>query len=328
MHELVFELSGPYYELAWAEIRGVMEGNGHGCRTVSYQEGLLIVETDAPPEVLCGKLGLTHRILYHLGTTDRERLMAGDTGIKLPPGSAAVVTRRIGGREVDSMEINRGFGGEISRDNPIDLERPVHSVIVLVSESCVVGRLACVVDKKGMSRRLVKNRPYFSPVSLEPKYARALVNMARPAKGLTIHDPFCGTGGILLEAAEMGYKVSGGDTDPMMVEGCRRNLRTYNLQGNVWEGDVSQNIPEGIDRIVTDPPYGRSSSSRGEDIRTVYSRLLLTASERLGDKGYLAVIFPGKRYYRLGSEYLSPVEMHRTRVHSSLERYFCLFRKE
>ncbi len=328
MHELVFELSGPYYDLAIGEIEGVLEGQGYEHRILSVHEGTLLVETDAEPKAIGDKLGLSHRVLYHLITTEEENLIEGNTGITIPPGSAAVMTRRIAGRKVETMDINKGLGNEISRNNPIDLERPEHTIIVLVSDRCIVGRLAHTIDKKPLASRLVKNRPYFSPISLEPKYARALVNLARPSEGITIHDPFCGTGGILLEAADMGYLISGGDTDRRMVEGCKKNLHSFGFDVDVFEGDVSDNIPDEIDRIVTDPPYGRSSSSQGEEVDSIYRRFLQTAREKLKVKGYLSVIFPNKKYYRLGSEYLTPVEIYRTRVHSSLERYFCLYRKD
>ncbi len=328
MHELVFELSGPYYDLARGEIIGILEGHGYEYRVSDTQKGLFHVETDTKPWSVGEKLGLTHRVLYHLVTTEKEELIEGKTGIILPPGSAAVITRRIAGRKVHTMDINKGLGDEISGNNPIDLDNPEHSIIVLVSDGCVVGRLAYTIDKKRLASRLVKNRPYFSPVSLEPRFARALVNLARPAREMTIHDPFCGTGGILLEAADMGYTVSGGDNDRRMVEGCRRNLRSFGFRVEVSEGDVSDNIPDDIDRIVTDPPYGRSSSSRGEDIDAIYRRLLECAGEKLKVKGYMSVIFPKKKYYRLGGEYLTPVEIYRTRVHSSLERYFCIFRRD
>lgn len=42
--------------------------------------------------------------------------------------------------------------------------------------------------------------------------------------GVTILDPFCGTGVILQEAVVMGYDVAGSDIDPRMVEYTKQNL--------------------------------------------------------------------------------------------------------
>lgn len=325
--ELIFELSGPYYDLAVGEVKAVLESMGHSYEVIGLEEGILVMETYASVNELGARLGLTHRIMEHLLTTDEKNLIDGTTGIAIPEGSVAVTTRRIGGKSADTRGINRGLGAELSKSNDIDLDEPDHRVVVLVSENCVVGLLAHTLDKRPLADRLVKNRPYFSPVSLEPKLARALVNLSRPFEGMTVHDPFCGTGGILLEAADMGFGISGGDIDERMVDGCRKNLENYGYEGEVIMGDVLENIPEHVDRIVTDPPYGRSSGSCGEDVESIYDRLFTTVDERLEPGGYMAVIFPKRCHCSYDRKGLVLQEIYATRVHSSLKRYFCLYRK-
>jgi len=53
--------------------------------------------------------------------------------------------------------------------------------------------------KSGFGKRKPHMRPGFHPSSLNPKLARAFVNLTGIRKG-TIVDMFCGTGGILIEA--------------------------------------------------------------------------------------------------------------------------------
>ncbi len=328
MQELLFELKGPHYDLASAEVKCALEGSDSTYRIVDICSGVLHVETSVEPKKIGRRLGLTHRIYYHILNCDETELIEGTSGIRLPPGSASVSTRRIQGKKARTEDINIGLGSEISKRNAIDLDRPDHRIIVMISDKYFVGRLAYEIDNKPFQNRLSRNRPFFSPVSLEPKLARALINLARPKEGAYIHDPFCGTGGILLEAGDMNLNASGGDIDERMVGGSKENLEFYGFDVSVVQGDVSESTSKYLDCIVTDPPYGRSSSSQGEDICRIYRRLFETSSECLKNKGYLSVIFPDKSYYEIGSKYMEPVEMYRVYVHNSLERFFCVFRKQ
>ncbi len=54
------------------------------------------------------------------------------------------------------------------------------------------------VARARLEARKVTHRPFSLPISLHPKLARALVNLARVPMGGVLLDPFCGTGGILL----------------------------------------------------------------------------------------------------------------------------------
>lgn len=60
---------------------------------------------------------------------------------------------------------------------------------------------------------------------LPPKLARLMVNLATEGKTtLTLADPFCGTGTVLMEAMMVGCHVVGGDTNPDAVKGSLSNL--------------------------------------------------------------------------------------------------------
>ena len=52
-----------------------------------------------------------------------------------------------------------------------------------------------------------------------PRMARALVNISLVNPGEWLFDPFCGTGGILIEASDVGAVAAGGDMDRVMVTG-------------------------------------------------------------------------------------------------------------
>jgi len=61
---------------------------------------------------------------------------------------------------------------------------------------------------------------------MPPKMARMMINIARNEEGelpSKVYDPFCGTGTVLLEAMDMGIKISGSDLSMKMVEATEKN---------------------------------------------------------------------------------------------------------
>ncbi len=115
-------------------------------------------------------------------------------------------------------------------------------------------------------------RPGFFPVSVKPKLARVLVNLSGVKEGV-VWDPFCGTGGILLEAALMKLKVVGTDVDEAMVRAAKKNFVKYNIEGELRVGDARKEKVE-CSAIVTDPPYGRRASLKKVEIEELYKDFL------------------------------------------------------
>lgn len=76
------------------------------------------------------------------------------------------------------------------------------------------------------------DKPFRDPKSgmLPPKLAQIMINLTvgqmfgQAAAGLTVIDPFCGTGTILMEALLMGYNAIGFDKSEKMTEGAKKNL--------------------------------------------------------------------------------------------------------
>ncbi|MEK9159318.1 MAG: DNA methyltransferase [Patescibacteria group bacterium] len=57
-----------------------------------------------------------------------------------------------------------------------------------------------------------------------PKLAQILINLAQPAQGATIVDPFCGSGTVLQEAVLMGHPAWGMDLELSMIRDTKLNL--------------------------------------------------------------------------------------------------------
>jgi len=69
-------------------------------------------------------------------------------------------------------------------------------------------------------------RPYQDPtLTLSPRIARAIVNMAAINTGGVMLDPFCGLGTFLQEAVVLGYSAIGIDKNADLVSRAKTNLR-------------------------------------------------------------------------------------------------------
>ncbi|MFB6294876.1 MAG: TRM11 family methyltransferase [Candidatus Nanohaloarchaea archaeon] len=102
---------------------------------------------------------------------------------------------------------------------------------------------------------------------MHPRLARALVNLSEVERGGTVLDPFCGTGGILLEAGLIGCDVYGSDIQAEMVEGAAENLETYGVDADIREAafsDVDAEFDQQFDAVVTDLPYGKASKTEDD----------------------------------------------------------------
>jgi len=100
------------------------------------------------------------------------------------------------------------------------------------------------------------NRPEHHPTALQPKLARAMVNMLGTEE--EIIDPMCGAGGILLEAGLMGHKIKGYDIDWKMVNRSRINLKHYGLKDfEIIKQDVT--TIKDMPFFAMDFPYGKNT---------------------------------------------------------------------
>jgi tRNA (guanine10-N2)-dimethyltransferase len=185
------------------------------------------------------------------------------------------------------------------------------------------------VDRSSYEARRPENRPFFLPVGLHPRLARALVNLTGVGRGERLLDPFCGTGGVLMEAALIGAKAVGSDLRSNVVDGCRDNLRAFGLDAEMRAcdiGDVPEEISD-VDSIATDPPYGKAAATMGEDIPSLMDRAFATFRRVLKPGGRAAVCLPNLGLIDIGRRHLRILEWHSIPVHRSLTRHFAVFER-
>ncbi len=140
-------------------------------------------------------------------------------------------------------------------------------------------REVAAVDRAQSATRRMPLLPFQRPVSLPPRLARAAANLARLRPGDRVVDPFLGTGALLAEAALLGARIYGIDRDPEMVRGALRNFAYLGVEATRLvegeSGSVDLDDPGlRFDAVLTDPPYGRSSSTGGADPSEIVARVL------------------------------------------------------
>jgi tRNA (guanine10-N2)-dimethyltransferase len=148
--------------------------------------------------------------------------------------------------------------------------------------------------------------------------ARTLVNIAKVQPGHTMVDPFCGTGGLLIEAHLLGARALGSDFDPLMVHGSRQNIP----ESDLMIADATH-LPVGdhaADAVVTDFPYGQSVCIKKADSMDILYGDALEEIRRVLKKGSRAIVVTHRDISPIAAEYFTILERHNQRVHKSLTR--------
>ena len=234
-------------------------------------------------------------------------------------------------KKINSQDIVKILANEYAKNRKVTLSNPDIEIRALITDLQVyVGIKLLEINRSEFEKRKVQFRPFFSPISLHPRTARVLVNLSNVKKEGTLIDPFCGTGGILLEAGLIGVKVVGSDIEPKMIQGCKKTLEHYGIRNYDLFcsdiGDVKKHISY-ADAIVTDFPYGKSTTTKGESMKDLYSRAFDEISKILKKGGRAVIGLSKKDMIKLAEKYLSLVEIHEFRAHRSLTRYFVVFER-
>ena len=240
----------------------------------------------------------------------------------LPAGTFAVRAKRLGTgiAGLSRREIESEAGAKISGDSrSVDLENPDNELVVVLAGSedasshwddAHVGQLVVWGLRDGVSKGAYTGtspteRPFFKPVTLDPRLARLMVALSfwgGPPSAVV--DPFCGTGGIAIEASLMGLEVLASDLDSRMVEGTRTNLEWAGGSGSYRVDECpADRIHENWGKrqgcsFVFDPPYGRNAWT-SEDGLDLLLNALVSAKEMSPD-GTVCTMLPSSPEALLG----------------------------
>ena len=195
-------------------------------------------------------------------------------------------------------------GGILSRAGAsIDLKNPHSTFGVLLdghSQTVTFGWLLNHGPKGDSSiERRASQRPFFKPVSLEPRLARLAVNLAcGPLANGACLDPMTGTGGFTIEAIMSGRNAIGMDLDEEMIQGAKMNLEWAGSESNPFvlgdATDIKATLSDEVHSfsgVVLDPPYGRNSQG-SMDHHALLQHTLASAREVVD--GGLVLILPSE----------------------------------
>lgn len=183
---------------------------------------------------------------------------------------------------------------------------------------------------KEFEKRRAPMRPFFSPISIDPRHARFMVNASETRPGETVMDPFCGTGGIMLEAGLLKRKVIGNDWALQMSTGAALNLKYYGIRDySITNRDfLALNQSETVDAIVTDLPYGRNSRLSQKDIVHLYRESFRKFRSTLKENGICVVVVSREDLLNESEPFFEVIRIFPYRIHRSLTRYFAILRRK
>ena len=331
---LGFYLSGIHETLPVSEVRACLEVLAKSYEIVCSMPQLLLVEIDGIElEKVQHRLSMTHEIFEIMVAADSfDGLLEKALEIDFDKAKTfRVRTSQIGGKVFSDRKIVDLLGGGLHEKGlKVDLMNPQMPLKVLISGELWVLGLMISSEVKGFEERKPHLKPFFKPGVILPRFARVFVNLVRLDRGELLFDPFCGTGSILVEAGLCHICNIGGDIDPIMVRGYLENMQYYGLQGAGFRGWV-QHMPIkdcSIDGIVTDTPYGKSSSTYSQSLERLLTPFFREIHRVLKPAGY-AVVVTNREVEKLFQEIgFSLVEMHHHQVHRSMCRHIYLLRKD
>jgi len=338
-------LSGENEALAEAEVRAILDSEEIEYKILERLPQVLILSSTSDSlETLSERCSLTREggsLLFmcrvQLRDIHNKMLKIDESRLGLRGESFSVRIRRIQGssREIEREDLEREIGRLIlmrRSDLRVDLQKPTNLFLgLLTGEKLVFGLKHIEVKRRDFRSRKPRKRPFFHPTSMSPILARAIVNLARCRRGEIILDPFCGTGSILLEAGMMDRKVIGSDAKADMVSGTLKNLRQWGIDPEGLVVSESGYLPfREVKSIATDTPYGKLSTTLGEDPKSVLEGFFKSAAK----------IVPKGRHICVGSRSNTDlnilardkgfivVERIPVREHRSLTRIISVLRKE
>ncbi len=278
--EHIFFLSGDHVDLGEKEIISLFGFKNH--RLV---DRLLIAVSDKNlDEKLAKRLALTksiYRFLFECKTNDLTKTMKNfgwnsvykdNFCVRIFHFEDSPITK-ISNNEKNNKKIKKytqkkfsekklaGYIWRSVKKPKVILENPKTLINLFMVKNKVYCGLLIYTNKEDFESRKSHLRPFPHPSSLHPKVARALVNITGIKENEILLDPFCGTGGFLIEAGLMGIKTIGYDINKIMINGCSENLRYYHIKKYKIKRKDASDITAKFDYAVTDLPYGLNSNA-------------------------------------------------------------------
>ena len=116
-----------------------------------------------------------------------------------------------------------------------------------------------------------------------------------------------------------------------MIKGARRNLRHFNVGAEALILADARKLPfTRVDCVVTDPPYGKSSTTLKSNTKAIVEAVLKSAQPLLCEGQRICIASPKTLHIAELGETLgyTHVESHFAYVHRTLTREIAVFQKK
>jgi tRNA (guanine10-N2)-dimethyltransferase len=332
--DLIFYLSGAHETLPKSEVLSLLKNKRVKYDIIENLDQILVCRIKDINNSIFELLGMTHSVLEYIGlcepTPSKIRNLASKIGRVSETFSVRVNRIKDHSKNFSSLNLEKSIG-DVIEGGSVDLKHPKIAFMgFLTSEKFVLGRSLLEVKRSRFAARKPHMRPYFHPSSLSPLLSSTLCNICGITRGKNVLDPFCGTGGILIEAGLLGANVYGIDIDESMVQGTRENLSHFGIKGNITKGDATNlDMDKKYDIVITDPPYGRASTTMGREVTTLYEKAVKSIYTILKEGGTACIISPETIPLEEIAVNVGFIisEIHHLRVHKSLTRKIVILLK-
>ncbi len=313
---LLFELSGENPTLPFAELDCIG-------KVLDRRLQVAVVESEDP--VSATRLAMTQVVSEYLGECEPtipafEELLK-DLAIETRLSFAGRAKKVHGGclerNPCSQREFECLIGTRIS--GPVSLKNPqIEYRAVLSEDRCYFGKVLFPIDRGSFDSRNPGRRDFFHPGVMMPRMARTLINLTCVGSGDTLLDPFCGTGGILIEAEMLGIHSVGSDFDPLMTAGSRQNITNSDLL--LADATRLPFLSQSFDAVVTDFPYGQSVCIKKTDTMDNLYGDAIGEIRRVVKHGHRAVVVTHQDISDIAGQHMTILQRHEQRVHKSLTR--------
>lgn len=189
---------------------------------------------------------------------------------------------------------------ELSRDKIYPKEQRYYLIVDFREKKAYWGVLLRSIRRDRFIYRSPEKRAFVQFSALSPKMALFLVNLSSQPFSLeasgTFLDPFCGSGGNLIEAALLGFYAVGIEVYYRPIRGARRNAIQYNLYGNIDFILADAAFPplreKSFNAIAFDPPYGRLAPVKSEKAHELLLNFLRQVRFILKEEGKCVFLYP------------------------------------
>jgi tRNA (guanine10-N2)-dimethyltransferase len=328
-----------------AEVKAILEAEGFSYSNISEFDQILRLETEVESvqavQVRSAYTRFSALELFVSKATHADiSKAAAETDFKaiVKPEESFVVRinriRNYADQAINTMDLESKLGKQIlnsTEGTKVSLKNPDKTFIgIITDEKLVLGLKLTDITSKTFSERRPRKKPFFHPSAMPSKMARCMVNLAHGKAESLVLDPFCGTGTSLIEASYIGCRAVGVDAQKRMILGTRKNLRFFNISAEGLILADSRKPPFfKVDCVITDPPYGRSSSTLKSTTEQLVKDVLASSMELLGIGQRICIASPKTlNITHLGTELgYRHVESHFAYIHQSLTREIAVFEK-